>query len=158
MSSITCLLTCKIAVNTEKWRKLGQSAGIIYRKSAWLRCDQIRKFRVEVICWKLIFNSHGTRRLYPPRNEVAVYCQDIHFGVIRCLCFKSDMNYVILVPEKFASWSKKCHFRSISGEISAEKFFFGKILLHQKIRLWISGGVSWAIFELSCSFSPLSAF
>ena len=44
ISSITCLLTCKIAVNTEKWRKLGQSAGIIYRKSAWLRCDQMNSF------------------------------------------------------------------------------------------------------------------
>ena len=60
-------------------------------------------------------NSHGTRRLYPSRNEMAVYCQDIYFGVLRCLCVKSDMNYVILVPKKFASWSKKCHFRSISG-------------------------------------------
>ena len=49
------------------------------------------------------------------------------------------------------------NFRFMSGKISAD-FFFGKILLHQKIRLWISGGVSSAIFELSCSFSPLSAF
>ena len=24
-----------------------------------------------------LLNSHGTRRLYPPRYEVAVYCQDI---------------------------------------------------------------------------------
>ena len=39
-----------------------------------------------------------------------------------------------------------------------QKKNFWKIILHQKIRLWISGGVSWAIFELSCSFPPLSAF
>jgi len=30
-------------------------------------------------------NSHGTRRLYSPRHEMAVYCQDIFYGV---LCHK----------------------------------------------------------------------
>ena len=26
------------------------------------------------------FNSYGTRRLYLPRDEVAVYCQDFYYG------------------------------------------------------------------------------
>ena len=31
------------------------------------------------------FNSHGKRWLYPPRNEVAVYCQEILLWRFRCL-------------------------------------------------------------------------
>ena len=49
------------------------------------------------------------------------------------------------------------NFRFISGEISTEKNF-GKIVLHQKIRPWISKIRPWAIFDLSHSFPPLSAF
>ena len=37
------------------------------------------------------------------------------------------------------------NFQFISGEISAEKNFFRNILLHQKIRLWISRGL-WSYF------------
>ena len=40
------------------------------------------------------------------------------------------------------------HFRSISGFIGCWKFNSQKILLHQKIRRKISGGVSRAIFHL----------
>ena len=105
-------------------------------------------------------NSHDTRRLYPPRYEITVYCQDIYYGVLECLYVKYDINYVFLVPKKFDSWSKNV----ISGQFSVHfwwnfrrKILFGKILLHQKIRLWISGALSRAIFELSCSFPPLSA-
>jgi len=46
------------------------------------------------------------------------------------LYVKSYINYVILVPEKFDSWSKKCHFRSIFGsfpvKLPPEKKFLGK--------------------------------
>ena len=48
------------------------------------------------------------------------------------------------------------NFRFICGEISAKNFFF-KFLLYQRIRIWISEGVSSAIFELSCSFPLLWA-
>jgi len=82
-----------------------------------------------------LLNSHGTRRLYPPRYEMAAFCQDNYFGLLRCLYH----NYiVILVPKKFDSWSKKCHFRSIFGSFPVKfpsKNFFGKFLFHQKICL-----------------------
>ena len=94
-----------------------------------------------------LFNSHGTN-------------QDIYYGVFRCLYVESDINHVFVVPKQFDSWSKNV----ISGPFSVyfrwnfrRKNFFGKILLHQKIRLWISAGVSSAIFELSC-FPPSSSF
>jgi len=60
------------------------------------------------------------------------------------------MDFVFLVPKKFDLWSKNViagHFRLISGEIFAEKIFLGQILLHQKICLWISVGVSSAFLS-----------
>ena len=54
------------------------------------------------------------------------------------------------------------NFRFISGETSVKKIFFGKILLHQKIRLWISGGsllgYFWAIVRISAVISILEDF
>ena len=109
-------------------------------------------------------NSHDRRRLYLPRYEVAVYCQVFYYGVFDA--YRLKLTYVFLVPKKFDSWynsnpglrmSFPVNFRFISGEISTEKNF-GKIVLHQKIRPWISREESWAIFELSHSFPPLSAF
>ena len=32
-------------------------------------------------------NSHGTRLLYPPRNEVAVYCHEIYCGDLNAYSF-----------------------------------------------------------------------
>ena len=55
------------------------------------------------------------------------------------------------------------NFRFIFGEISAEKKFSAKILLHQKIRLWILGeggllSYFWAIVLISAVISILGDF
>ena len=85
----------------------------------------------------------------PSRYEVAVYCQEIYYGVSICfsgtrnswfmsfLTYKHwKLNHEFLVPKKLDSWSKKCHFRSIFGSFPVKfprKKCFGKFLLHQKI-------------------------
>ena len=73
-------------------------------------------FRLKFELWpdKNQFNSHGTRRIYPHRYEVAVYCQDILLWRYPCLEVKTDMSYVFPVPKKFDSWSKNV----ISGHFS----------------------------------------
>ena len=67
------------------------------------KCWNPRDFQEDILN---LFNSHGTRRLYPPRYEMAVYCQDI--------------NYVFLVPKNSVRGLKNV----ISGEIYSEKFFW----------------------------------
>ena len=66
------------------------------------------------------------------------------------------MNYVILVPKKFDSLSKKCHFRWNFRR----KNFFGTILLHQKIHLLNLSLCSyfWAIILISFIIRILDDF
>ena len=60
-----------------------------------------------------------------------------------------------------ASWSKKTisglrnfRFRFSSGEKGVQKKFFEKILMHQKIRRRISGGVLQRVFEFGGGLVP----
>ena len=53
---------------------------------------------------------------------MAVYCQDIYLGVLRCLYVESDINYVILVTKNSIRGLKNV----ISGEISTEQIFLEK--------------------------------
>ena len=59
-------------------------------------------------------NSHGTKRLYHHGGP--------HDTRWQCTSVVYKMSFPV-------------NFRFIFGEISTEKFFFGKVLLHQKIRL-----------------------
>ena len=76
------------------------------------------------------------------------------------------MSYVFPVAKKFDSWSDKCDFRSFFGsfpvEFLPEKTFLGYFYNTKKFVFEFqgdsAGGVSSAVFELSCSFPPLSAF
>ena len=118
-------------------------------------------------------NSYGTRPLY------GIYSLYPHGARWQCttkrfilagldaytpvlVYVKSDMNHVILVPKKFDLWSKKCHFRFISGEISAEKFFFWKNFIAPKdSSLNFRGsllGYFWAIVRISAVISILEDF
>ena len=55
----------------------------------------------------------------------------------------------IFSAQKFDSWSENV----ISGEISVEKTFFGKILFHQKISLWSLLSYFWAFVLISAVIS-----
>ena len=66
------------------------------------------------------FNSYGTRRLYLRRDEVAVYCQDIYYGLPSCgktrglpSCGKTGLqsdkkvpsdNPEIFLPRAYSRW------------------------------------------------------
>ena len=105
-------------------------------------------------------NSHGTRLLYFPRYKMAVYCQDICYGVLRCLYVKSDINYEILVLKKWFVVSK-CHFRSIFGSFPVKfppKNFIWK---PKDSSLNFMGGLLsyfWAIVLISAVISILDDF
>ena len=92
-----------------------------------------------------------------------MYCQDIYYGVFDAYKSKLTRIMYFLCPKNRLVVQKisfPVNFRFISGGISAEKNF-GKFVLHQKIRLWISRGVSRTSFELlylSTKVPPLSAF
>ena len=96
----------------------------------------------------------------PPRYEMAVYCQDIYYGRLRCLYVQSDINYVFIVPKNSIhglEMSIPVKFRFISGGISAEKKYWKKFIVPKYTSVNFRG-VSWAVFEISCWFPPLSAY
>ena len=69
-------------------------------------------------------NSHGTRWLYPPRNEVAVYYQEVL--AFSMLIGWNRHELCILVLKKSIRGLKMLfpvNFQFIHGEISAENFF-----------------------------------
>ena len=100
------------------------------------------------------FNSHGTRRLYPPRYEMAQKwrAKMLMLNLTWIMYFSCPKNSIRGLKMSFP-----VNFRSISGEISAKTNFWKNFIAPKDSSLDFRG-VSLAIFELSCSFPPLSAF
>ena len=93
----------------------------------------------------------------PSRFEMAVNCQDIYHGVLRCLNIKYDINHVLF--EKFDSWSNVIsgQFWFISGEISVEKFFLEKVYYTKRFVFEFQGDF-WVIVLISVVISILDDF
>ena len=77
--------------------------------------------------FQLIFNSYGTDRLYPPRDRLAVYCQEIGHAFLASTRIKLTSTMNSPWQKNFFSALENFRFRFTSGKIQWQKkfeFFF----------------------------------
>ena len=93
---------------------------------------------------------------------MAVYCQVIYYGVLRCLYVNSDIKHVFLVPKKFDSRSKKCRFLTIFGSFPVKfspKKFVWKNFIAPKDSSMNFRGILWSYFwAIVLIFAVMSIF
>ena len=114
----------------------------------WLKNYKNPEIEILTVTLRDDYTPHDTRWQCTAKTFIMA-CLNAYLGIWHKLCISSAQKF------------EKCHFRSIFGSFPVKfppkNFLFGKILLLQKIRLWISERgllrYLWAIVFISAVIS-----
>ena len=131
------------------------------RESDYLVAGKIFRMPENMSLHQFVTDHCRYETTIPHSGGPHLYCQDIYYGVLRCLYVKFDIDYVFLVPKKSIQGLKiviSGQFLLFPVKFPSKKIFLEKFYCTKRFVFGFQRGVSRAIFEPSCSFPPLPAF